>query len=1579
MPGSGNLDTIHGPSLGSVNGTKGSQEITVTDKYASSRINPGDLVLIHQSRGSGAGNWEINKAVTDLSGSGTLGLINPLKFNYITNPVIDSPDKAQIIRVPQYSTCNINGTVTPLSGWNGEVGGIFVVACQGSALISGNIVNSGGNGGTGTDWNPPGGGGAGFRGGIGDGRNNDNYGGGWSGEGTAGVLSSSNGQANGNGGGAGPGTPQSGNYGTGGGGGNGTAGQTSTSGGRGIGGYEAGNPDLSSMVFGGGGGGSNDNPGNSIGGGGGGGGIIVVFGKNISVSGGIYANGGQGGGDKWGGGAGAGGSILLFGETVNILSQNVSAVGGPWRRDGGAGGLGRVSVHYCETQTGSSNPQFLPVKETCYIAEQVSTAPYNTTRLYLPETFTGTRTYQIQYGRLYNLASSGTLTQYIRLPKQLYTIASLNALVSNVSGAMPLGLSLDVGANDTVDWQDNTTTTFPATFNLTSLTSAINAYLVSRTDVAWGANVDVPFQVSTNRQSNIILTNLRLIPAGSTLQYLRIPANTYSDLRATLRFLQSGVSSGPLAFHVDVGDDGTIDAAYVGTVNFPAEVETDSLANAFNTYLTGHEGDVDVPVRITTTPPLSVDLQSYYAMTETLPDVTVLGITPSEGSIVEGDTISLEAVLQNSGTQPSLPFIAAFYLVKDGIETYLASQFVAPIPAGQTAATTLPWNTLRNHGTLSLRVLLDPFDRLLEADETNNAYTREITILTRPDLTFAPITLSNPEPRSGETVSINLSLKNTGQATAATSRLDLYDGDPAQGNLIGSASQPVAGGTQVDLPLTWTPNKPGPHRIIAVSDGEQQVRESDENNNLAWKDVYVGFTTPLQLDSGIAGEPLYASESGYGVEDKGQADVLSACNSNDPAANTIRRDPDGSIIYRFDHLLPGHFYHLDLTLFECDGAGRQESVLVDNQPIAGPEDLGDGKIHRLSLRLDPALYLDHAITVKIAAPGIDGAVVSEVNLHDIDYRYSDAGGSQDPQYTPSGGYGWLDGTVQTTWGRQPYQSVRVDQGDNTLRYRFDQLDPAKHYRVHFTFWQPSGTGRVQKVQIDGADTGLVVNLGDYLRHNEVIQVPTYAYAADGSIEVGIIRTNASVGAMINEIALEEETLPVGLSCTVQETPYFSDSYGAVRITGANAPAGSVVQALNPRGDTVGCFTVTDDGQYGFMRIYGEDTTANPAIPGMRAGEMVSFKINGALAAASPLLYWQNDQVPHNVDLNGGNISGQSILLKPGWNLISFNVEPPAPIIASVMQSISGRYDRVLGENGIYSPTLPDQFNTLKEMHAWMGYYVRVTGTTSVSVQLDGIQMACDKPIPLHAGWNWIGGPCQITDIVTALQSIQGQYLRVLSLDKAYDVALPAYSTLKQLQDREGYLIYATQNTTLTYPAGAPTAQALEADEPLDRCTATVRTPESTLIYGEVNINGRPAPAGARVEVITPRGEVAGCYVIKEAGMLNLTHVYGSSESDYGFQANEPIELRVQRTAGRTKQSARMAARPIGESCGCFCGKQPNILADHRRGTEVTISSTNQQVERVRKSQVGGKTNKRVQETHLLVLPPGSRQKRFPLS
>jgi hypothetical protein len=224
----------------------------------------------------------------------------------------------------------------------------------------------------------------------------------------------------------------------------------------------------------------------------------------------------------------------------------------------------------------------------------------------------------------------------------------------------------------------------------------------------------------------------------------------------------------------------------------------------------------------------------------------------------------------------------------------------------------------------------------------------------------------------------------------------------------------------------------------------------------------VGFKGPLLLDSGGDTDPQYTQERGYGYLD-GQA---SAFCGTEPS-QTLRADADGQVQYRFDHLLPGHYYHLDVTRFECDGLGRQETILVDGFAVTGqPENLVDGQVHELSVRLDPAFYKnDRTITVSIQETRGYDAVVARVSLHDVDYH---------------------------------------------------------HYQLHLTFYQGAGGTIRQTVAVDSVDTGTMVELDGTQRVDRTVDVPAGTYT-DGSIVVRITRTNATAGAFVNEIALEELT------------------------------------------------------------------------------------------------------------------------------------------------------------------------------------------------------------------------------------------------------------------------------------------------------------------------------------------------------------------------------------------------------------------------------------------------------------------------
>ena len=124
-------------------------------------------------------------------------------------------------------------------------------------------------------------------------------------------------------------------------------------------------------------------------------------------------------------------------------------------------------------------------------------------------------------------------------------------------------------------------------------------------------------------------------------------------------------------------------------------------------------------------------------------------------------------------------------------------------------------------------------------------------------------------------------------------------------------------------------------------------------------------------------------------------------------------------------------------------------------------------------------------------------------------------------------------------------------------------------------------------------------------------------------------------------------LAQGVCPPVQNTPSFTIVYGTALANGLDAPLGTAIEARSPRGDVVGCFVVADAGDYGAMYVYGEDTSVTPALPGMRSGEAISFRLDGAAAAADPVLAWAGDRDLHQVDLSATTTATETRTVGPG--------------------------------------------------------------------------------------------------------------------------------------------------------------------------------------------------------------------------------------------------------------------------------------------------------------------------------------------
>lgn len=354
-------NTIESPIDSACTGTMTTQNLSATN--ASFAV--GQIILIHQTQGTNAGQWERNTVQGYTAGTITLG--TPLLGTYTIG--------AQVRVLKQYTNVTINTGITyTAKAWDGMVGGIIGWLANGATTRTGNISATacgfqGGPGGLGgsTTATRPGISGEGYAGlGTRITTNNNDAGGGGGGNTTGG---------NGGGGGGGHATTDATN---------GLSGSDTGPGGT-AGGMSSDNAGATAILFGAGGGGGASDDGTVVAPyrGGNGGGLIFITTVSLIGTGGINADGEIGytsqsvGASMGGSGGGGGGYIFLKAQTAtlgtNLLTVNGgigsagSAAFGSTGGNGGNGGVGRITLDYLTSYTGTTTPTLNPIQDNTLV------------------------------------------------------------------------------------------------------------------------------------------------------------------------------------------------------------------------------------------------------------------------------------------------------------------------------------------------------------------------------------------------------------------------------------------------------------------------------------------------------------------------------------------------------------------------------------------------------------------------------------------------------------------------------------------------------------------------------------------------------------------------------------------------------------------------------------------------------------------------------------------------------------------------------------------------------------------------------------------------------------------------------------------------------------------------------------------------------------------------------------------------------------------------------------------------------------------------------------------------------------
>ncbi len=283
------------------------------------------------------------------------------------------------------------------------------------------------------------------------------------------------------------------------------------------------------------------------------------------------------------------------------------------------------------------------------------------------------------------------------------------------------------------------------------------------------------------------------------------------------------------------------------------------------------------------------------------------------------------------------------------------------------------------------------------------------------------------------------------------------------------------------------------------------------------------------------------------------------------------------------------------------------------------------------------------------------------------------------------------------------------------------------------------------------------------------------------------------------------------------------------------------------------------------------------------------------------------------------VSILDVPLIESWNLMSSYVNPFNTDASVVQRPISGTYVVIQGFDGgaqSYYPDLPPEVNSLKDMDAEHGYWIKANAGTSPTLRVVGEKFAENRPIELDADWNLVGFlPCQPLSVTQALQSIEGQYTAVLGYDQGalsyYPDIDPSFNTLHEMESLFGYWIKMAQAGTLNYPTtgGDGLTTAEESAKVISirqaECMAGV-TPSNTWVnfYGTAHLpacpepcrrDETPLPVGTTVLALDPDGVVCGATVVTTEGQYGLLACYGddpTTPEDEGAQPGDTIQLVV---------------------------------------------------------------------------------------
>jgi hypothetical protein len=234
---------------------------------------------------------------------------------------------------------------------------------------------------------------------------------------------------------------------------------------------------------------------------------------------------------------------------------------------------------------------------------------------------------------------------------------------------------------------------------------------------------------------------------------------------------------------------------------------------------------------------------------DTLADLLVPpgGVTLEPDSLVLGEEVRAAGIVRNSSFTDAGPFAAAWWLGSspDSLVLQLAPEDTLVGLAGTSQETLCLALTPQTEGETWVVLVLDAGDRVAETNEANNRGSAPLTTSPLPDLslTRSDIAFSNAQPLVGDTIDVAVWIHNLSTTRAGPFAVSVWNGDPTEpgATLIQKSSGLCLDGlaTHEHRVPWWLGYGPGERDVWVLADSDEQVEESSEDNNAAWRTIQI--------------------------------------------------------------------------------------------------------------------------------------------------------------------------------------------------------------------------------------------------------------------------------------------------------------------------------------------------------------------------------------------------------------------------------------------------------------------------------------------------------------------------------------------------------------------------------------------------------------------------------------------------------------------------------------------------------------------------------------------------------------------